>query len=173
MARPVSSIESHPQREKIIDALVSRQPYRDIEKWAVPPVTRGSLSRFASHFMRDTRAKIDAAKTAITNSGKELGDDVTASVTKAALAVATDPFLARIAKHQARADAALDAADGDARGTAALLGADYRGLELAARLTGRLSAGAGDIVVQVVCPAVGTQAEPADDVVTIDITPGR
>jgi hypothetical protein len=49
----VSSIASHPQRQRIIDALVAEQPYRIIQSWATPSVSTGALSRFKRQAIRE------------------------------------------------------------------------------------------------------------------------
>ncbi len=171
-----SSISSHPQSQKIIEAIVSRQPYRDIEKWTNPPVTRGSLSRFARDIQAKTRDAIGTANTALAQYDAQLPDSVTNSVTHAALVAASDPFYARIQKHQVTLDREIGTSTGDARGIAALISTDLKGLELHARLAGRLDAPAPTTNILIVCPA-GTQpaqVQPDDtDIVTIDIGKSR
>lgn len=138
-----SSIAEHPQRKKIIDAILSRQAYRDIEKWADPPVTRGSLSRFAVTLRHKTRDKVSAISEVIAqnaNNDKELSPAVTRAVTEAAMLAVLDPIRERIAQHQRTIDRSLSTAEinEDGRTVASLISTDLKGLELDARLSGRL-----------------------------------
>lgn len=138
MARPVSSLESHPQRQKIVEAIVAETPYRLVSAWTNPKVSPAAISRFASRIKSRTADTIHQAKVAIANIDKGVTPELEQAVTRAALTAAADPFVARILKHQATVDAEIGTAAGDARGIAALVSTDLKGLELHARLTGRL-----------------------------------
>lgn len=142
MVTRVSSIESHPQRAEIIAALAAEQPYREIAKWSKPTVTIGTLSRFKSRTLQNLFANVSKANEAIAN-GMTRPEDVQ-SVTRAAMHVAIDPFCSRISQHAATIDNAIDDAktlrEGrmDGRTIASLISTDLKGLELKARLEGRL-----------------------------------
>lgn len=155
-----------------MEALACNRPYREIALWADPPVTTMALSRYKRSATAHISAVIAKANAAITNNDGHLTPSVMSAVTQAALLTASDPLLARISKHQATADAEIASASGDGRTVAALIGADLRGIELTARLTGRLDSGAAAVTVNLVCPAPAPVATESDDVVTIDITAG-
>lgn len=178
MARPVSSLESHRQRQQIIDALVADTPYRQISAWTDPPVTIATLSRYKQHAVAVTREAVIAAKRAIANSDNGLDGVSTQAVTKAVMTVAADPFLSAVADLKAdRARIKGKAEDaGDLRTWVAADRNDLTALELHARLANRLDTQAPATNIMIVCPA-GAQTAPAvaiepDDVV-IDIGPKR
>jgi hypothetical protein len=180
MASKLSSIESHPQRQKIIEAILAGSTLRQITAWANPPVSTASICRFKRNALAKVQDSLSAANLAIANRDTDLPpdstivkQDVSLAVTRAALTAAADPFIARIQKHQATLDAAITdaAADKDARGIASLVSTDLKGLELHARLAGRLDTPAQQTNIMIVCPAGAP--EPAvtlePDAVVIDI----
>jgi hypothetical protein len=176
MARPVSSIESHPQRQKIIDALINNQTLQQIAAWTEPKVTESAICRWRRKITLQTANAISKAQTAITNRDNGLEQDCTKIATQAAMAVAVDPFLARVAQlRQERAEVKLEArSDGDLRTWATLDRNDLSELELHARLAGRLDTATSSLTIQLVSPAVPQAAAPAtDDITVIDITAGE
>jgi hypothetical protein len=164
MARPVSCLESHPQRQKIIDDLVSGKTYRQVARQTDPPISTAAISRFASRIKRDTAASIRAAKNAIAHNDMGLGADVNQAVTRAAALVASDPFLSRAIKSDARRERWMKSAESEAdyRALAALDRNDLSAQEYQARLTGRLEAPAtGTTIVYVtMAPAVAPPTAP-------------
>jgi hypothetical protein len=165
-----------------VDAILAGQPYRDIEAWAVPAVTRGSLSRFKLAALANTRAAITAAKTAIAINDTGLAPAVTNGVTKAVLAAAADPFIGEIFERKARRERWIHAAEGKLADPASTVDPDHKALaahdrnggqdlELHARFANRLDSGGPNIAIQIVCPAPELPDEPAGDV--IDILPGK
>lgn len=130
-------------------ALLAGQPYRDITAWTQPPVTPMALSRYKRSAVALTKSAFEAVKTAVANNDNELTPAVTRAVTAAALTAATDPFLtiaerqaARRARWMKEIEDAGDYTDqGPDYGTLAKLDRnDQTGLELHARLAGRLDA---------------------------------
>lgn len=178
MARTVSTLEAHPQRQKIIEALVADTPYRKIAAWTDPPVTIATLSRYKQSAVATIRQSVIDAKKAIANRDKDLPESFESAVTRAALTVAVDPFLSRVAHLDAeRARVKQVAEESKNLGAwSALDGNDLRALELHAKLAGRLDSGT-HIQVSVVVPGQpGASAAPAvseDDVTIIDIQPAR
>lgn len=146
-------VESHPQKQEIIDALLSGSTLRAIAVTLDPPVSVMALCRYRKSIVRPALRRAAAVakvqklsdangKTMERHGITAVSDDVApALVQEASLALKhaemTDPYLARIAKHQATIDAAIAEAD-DGKTIAALVGVDYKGIELDARLTGRL-----------------------------------
>lgn len=149
MARPVSSLESHPQRQKIIDAIAAGIPYRDISSWTQPPVTPMALSRYKRSAVDTLIRNVTSAKAAIANNDSDLTVVNNEAVTRAALSVASDPFLLAAQKQSDRRGRWIreieDAGDytdsGPDYATLAKLDRnDLTALELHARLAGRLDA---------------------------------
>jgi hypothetical protein len=176
MARPISSLESHPQRQRIIDAIVAGRPYREIAAWSSPAVTTAAISRFKSRAIAVTDQAVIAAKAAFANNDKQLQGADTKAVTRAALAVAVDPFVAALVKKDSRRERWIADAEAkpDGMDHRALAAYDRNGtvdLELHARLTGRLEQTGPNIAIQIVCPAPELPDEPAGEV--IDILPGK
>ncbi len=183
----VNSIESHPQRQKIIDALAIGTPYRDIEKWASPAVTRTSLSRFKiaiNDKLRSAAQTIDKAipllNQSVTDVGTSNGTIVpNGALNRAVMVAATDPFLQsarRTLDRHERWIGELEDAKGKDRNWQALAQVDRNNLaaqEYAAKLSGRMSTG-DSVNVQIVIPATREPqatliGEDQDDVLTIDI----
>lgn len=181
MAKPVSSLESHPQRHRIIEAIAANRPLTEVSAWTDPPVSRAALNRFKSRAIAEHNERIIAAKKAIANSDNELGRAEHGAVQRAALAVAVDPFLQSVMRQTERRgrwmrdieeQGEVDPERGPDYKTLAVLDRnDQSGLELHAKLAGRLDAGANQVTVQVVFGAQGPAA-PAEiefDGVTLDI----
>lgn len=59
---PRNSIEEHPQRKKIVDAIVAGQSVRDISKWTNPRVSHSVVHRYKAAIVRP--AMIHAQKIA-------------------------------------------------------------------------------------------------------------
>lgn len=180
MAKPSSSIESHPQRKKIIDALVSGTSYRDITAWTDPPVTPMALSRYKRSSVDALLRHVTEAKSSMVNTNTGEAEINSEAVTRVALATASDPFLLAATKQMARRERWMrdieDAGDYSDSGPdfatlAKLDRNDQTGLELHARLAGRLDSGAvNQTNIMIVCgPDRQVQPEPMDDGVVIDI----
>jgi hypothetical protein len=173
MARPVSSLESHPQVNQIIDAIVAKTPYRLVAAQADPPVSTAAISRFASRIKSRTADTISQAKRAIANIDKGVTPEVEQAVTRAALTAAVDPFVARAMRSDERRERWMAAveADADYRTLATLDRNDLAAQEYQARLAHRLDGSSTSLTVNVVCPAAPTVTP--DEAVTIDITAGE
>lgn len=140
MAAPISSIESHPQRSLIIDAIASGRPLTEVASWTAPPVHRAALSRFKTRALAEHAERVRTAKAAISLQRTQDSQVDHQAVTAIALATAIDPFAQRCLHHQGTIDKAIAATEaGTGRDTiASLIGADVRSLELYAKLAGRL-----------------------------------
>lgn len=175
MANPTSSIESHPQRQRIIEAIAAGRPYREICAWSNPPVTTGALSRFKSRAIAVTDQAVIAAKAMIANNDSGLTTVNSEAVTRASLAVAVDPFVGELLRKSTRRERWISDAEGKADGMdhRALAAYDRNGtadLELHARLTGRLDSGntTTNNTLLVMMPAAIPHQSPV-----IDIEPGE
>lgn len=149
-----SSLEGHPQRDRIISAIVAKRPYREIAAWTSPPVTPMALSRYKSRALAVTDAAVIAAKKAIAINSKGLPSHVMDSVTQAALTVAVDPFASRALRQDARRSGWMDDLEqapeaADYRTLAALDRNDLQAQEFSARLAGRLDADTHQVNVSV------------------------
>lgn len=172
MAKPISQVESHIQRQRIIEAIASNRPLTEIAAWTDPPLSRAILNRFKSRAIAIHDENFRAAKRAIATQCSDQPSNSNQAIQKMALALAIDPFTQRCVQHQETIDAALvKAKAGEGRDTiATLIGVDLRGLELYAKLAGRLDAGT-HIQVSVVVP--GTASTPAEpEGMVIDIKAG-
>jgi hypothetical protein len=171
-----SSIETHPQRNQIVEGLLSGRSYREIGESVTPRVSAMALHRYKAKRIGPTLDGAGVLSKALQTLAQANGQDAVPldpkAVTQAALLA--DPLLARIARHQQTIDGSiLEAqADKDGRTIASLIGTDLKGLELHARLTGRLESQQGpSVAIQIVCPAQGNAptVTASDDGVTIDI----
>jgi hypothetical protein len=145
------AVDTHPQREKIIDALMRGIGCKTIAKTVKPKISPVSIWRYQ-------RDKLKPALARATEAGKSL---VTADIPdvngltaqeaeivkrETVAALDADPFIARVQKHEAVLDAAITRTglgEGEAfdpRALASLIGADVKRTELWARLAGRLDA---------------------------------
>ncbi len=166
-------------RLKIVEALVSGKPYREIAAWTNPPVTPMALSRYKARAMEDLVSATRAAKQAIVYGENGLTANNAQAVTRAALVAATDPFLSRVMElrrdRQEVKEACLSSLETPDLSTWAKLdGNDLKELELHARLAGRLDSAGAQVNVQIVIPAtrepqVAPIGEDDSDVLTIDI----
>ncbi len=179
MARPVSTLESHPQRSRIVEAIASGRAMTEISSWTDPPISRVALQRFKSRAIAEHDARVIAAKKAIANTNNHIEGVALEAVHKAALGIAADPFLSRVyelrADRQSVKDACLQATETPDLSTWAKLdGNDLKELELHARLAGRLDSAGAQVNVQIVIPATREPqataiGEDEGDVLTIDI----
>lgn len=150
------TVENHPQRKYIIDALLNGRPVRAIAATLDPALHYTSLQRYKKRHVRPAIAKAVAVaklsgqvytntKTIKTNDVETVSEDVAGVVLDEATqalqtAPIVQPYLARIRQHQATIDGAIEDAkkDKDGRTVAALVTTDLKGIELDARLTGAL-----------------------------------
>lgn len=170
MARPMSTIETHPQRQRIVESICAGSTLREIAAWTNPRVTPMALSRFKAKAMAITDNAVAAVKTAIALNKNDLTQVDPKLVTKAALAVAVDPFLSRVAHLDAERERLKRVAEGNNNlgAWSALDGNDLRALELHAKLAGRLDAGT-HIQVSVVVPGTASNAPAEPEGMVIDI----
>lgn len=146
-------VENHPQRKYIIDALLCGRPLRQIAGTLQPSVSIMALQRYKAKIVKPALSNaVIVAKVSgkLPPNGKtiespDLTEDEGAVVLRTATNVLrnapiTDPYLARIQEHQRTIDAAIGFAcdNEDPRSVAALVATDLKGIELDARLTGRL-----------------------------------
>jgi hypothetical protein len=169
----ISTITSHPQRQRIIDALVAEQPYRIIQSWAEPKVSTGALSRFKRSAIAELSGAVrqSVERHAGQASVERIYDTdgrstAPAVVQRAALSAVTSPFRGQLDRLRDITFTAIERAQSAVRVTtdkdgnqvvvgpdiaaiAPLLGQGHRNAELLGRATGELtdSQGAGSPVV--------------------------
>lgn len=170
MARSTSSIETHPQRQRIVESICAGQTLREIASWTNPPVSQMAISRFKSRAMVLTAKALNQATSSISKQGDSVTEQGVQAVTRAALAVAVDPFLSRVAHLDAERERLKRVAEGNNNlgAWSALDGNDLRALELHAKLAGRLDAGT-HIQVSVVVPSTARNAPAEPEGMIIDI----
>lgn len=165
-------IDKLPQadRKKVIDALIAGQSLRKVAKLA--GVSHTVVDDYKRKVFTPTlmaAQKLNAVKALAQTPQEQVV--ATTSLTRAALH--SDPLLSRIAEHQQTIDAAIGFAcnNEDPKSVAALVSTDLKGLELHARLTGRLdSTPQNQVNIQIVCPvSPGAPAVEQEAVTTIDI----
>ena len=169
-------VEGHPQVQKVLDGLLAGVPYHKIGQSVTPPLTAMAIMRYKKRFLEPTlkgAGELVRSLQSIANGERPEKELDPVAVTRAALAA--DPYLSRIARHHETIDNSLAAATKkkDGKAVAALVGVDLKGLELDARLTGRLETSAGSVTNHFYClaqplsldtgPIVDVQAEPADE----------
>lgn len=71
---PTFSIDDHPQRKKIVDALVAGQSVRDIAKWTNPPVSFNSIQRYRAAIVKPAMIQAKALAP-ILKKQKEISED--------------------------------------------------------------------------------------------------
>jgi hypothetical protein len=167
-----SVIDSLPpaQHRKVIDALLAGKSLRKVALLAgVSHTVVDDYKRRTFLPTLQAAQKINAVKELAQSPEQQIVE--TTTLTRASLAA--DPILSRIAHHQKTIDAAIVDASAEKKGRdiAALISTDLKGLELDAKLTGRLDNAGPNIAIQIVCPASELPDEPAGDV--IDILPGK
>ena len=188
MANPISSLESHPQRDRIVDAIVAGRSLNEIVKWASPAVTAMALSRYKRKALAVTQRHISQAQTAILNNDNGLTEVDAKAVMRATLAASVDPFIARALAQDRRRASWMDDLEQqpeavDYRTLAALDRNDIAAQEYHAKLAGRLQDASSTTQVMIVCPApTGTTGEPGsasapgdrhDVVIDIGVSPRR
>lgn len=176
------AVESHPQKKHIIDCLLAGMPLRKLAATLDPPIYFTSLQRYKLGIVRPAVRNAHVLAKVLGN-GKSLSDDEIAGValetaTKAVQAQhVADPYLARTAKHRETIDQALAVEGVDGRTVAALIGTDLKGMELDARLTGRLDSGNSGTtnIYMLTAPAIvfGTPSAPEPVGPVVDVTPEK
>jgi hypothetical protein len=182
-APSLSAVERHPQYERILKAMTANQTDQQIAAWVNPRLDRTTLWRFRKNKLQpmlQQRAQGPAMvaqalqDAGIIRDAEEMHVATKAVMAATAASAAADPLLARIMEHQRTLDAAIGFAcdHEDPKSVAACVATDLKGLELHARLTGRLESQQGpSVAIQIVCPAQGNAptVTASDDGITIDI----
>lgn len=165
-------------RAAIIEGLLAGKSLRAVGNSVTPPVHHVVLHKYRQKHIQPTldgaNSLSNALKALAENSG---GNSVAIDpITATRAALLADPLRARIAQHQAVVDRSLVKAesDGDGRTVAALIGTDLKGLELDARLSGRLDSAQTTTVHYVMAPTIQITVagvESRNEQVTIDVQP--
>ncbi len=186
------AVESHPQRQYIIDALLNGRPVRAIAATLDPPIHFTALQRYKLKVIRPAVNKAVAvakltgnvATNTKTIKTQDISEVESAAVLRDATNVLrtsdiTEPYLARIREHQQTVDSAIGFAcdNEDPRSVAALIATDLKGLELHARLCGvsldgaQTAAGANINLAVMVSVPRSTVDDPAPsvDVTCVDV----
>lgn len=150
-----STIEDHPQRKAIVDALLAGESIRRIASRISPPVSPAAVQRYRASIVAPAIRKVQAKLLEVNATQQVNGKPVTAPVLQnrlesnaqghearieAARSAVADPLLERLRIKNQRRERWFGFAEEkqDARGLAALDTCETRDLELEARLTGRL-----------------------------------
>ncbi len=184
MALQQPAIDTHPQREKIIEALLNEESPQSISKWVNPPLSHVAIWRYRSNKIIPKLSEVQRTAKAMqenilqaASKGIAVNPELFKAVTSAA--VDADPLLQRInRKYERYENLASSAAEVlDYQGFAAVDRAETQTMRLHAELTGRLQQAQSTTLVQIV---VGSESrentvERADDAqgVTLDIAPVR
>ncbi len=189
------SVESHPQKQEIIDSLLSGKTLKQIAVTLSPPLSVMALCRYRKAIIRPTLQKAVAVttinrrlvantKTMQAHGLADIPDELATSAVRETSellrnAPLVEPYLSRIRKHQETIDEAVDFAcqNEDPRTVAALLATDYKGMEFHARLCGvsldgaQAPAGANiNLAVMVSVPrATVDDPAPSVDVTYVDV----
>jgi hypothetical protein len=145
-----TAIESHPQRQSILEALAAGQSPQKISKWCNPPLSHVAIWRYRRNHglpaMQRAETIVKALqKQGLLKDGEEIGNRAEAIKTVTEQVALDDPILSRIQKSYDRMDGAF-ATITETKAydqLAALENAESRKIELHARVTGRLNDNAG------------------------------
>ena len=172
------TVETHPQRKRIVDALLNGESARSVAKWTTPPLHFATVARYARR-VKDAAAqqlavaKVLATQRATAESGTE--NEQIELATK--LAMTANPVLALIEKKHARYDRWIEGAEKkeDFRTCASIDGAETKAIELQARMLGLIDAPVSTTNIAVVLLASDQRQAPArqaiPDAEVIDIVP--
>jgi hypothetical protein len=169
------AVEQHPQFQQILDWIAAGKDCESIAGKLQPPLHSTTIWRYKRNklqaAMQGPASVIsDLAAKGLLRQDIQPAQALQAAVSAGAAALAADPLISRIQQHRAIVDAKISEAG--AQGAASLISADLKGLELEARLTGRLDSTAGAQSLTVVCGDIHVhQADaPREPGVTIDLT---
>lgn len=173
------AVDNHPQRQQIIDRLLAGEGCRKIATSVIPPLSHTAVYNYRNCKLSPAlNGAVGLAKSlqslqhGMTPSAESQQREVMQVASQvASLAMAADPLLSRIGRRQEQIDNAIAQAS-DGKEVAALVNADYRGIELHAKLTGRLESAQNVTNIMVVCSAgQAPPAEPEYEGETIDLRP--
>jgi hypothetical protein len=158
-----SAIETHPQRQKIIDAIISGQGCDTIARNAKPRLNKVTVWRYAKNVVKPALEKAAAGAKVLAAADLQLPPPNGITENQGAIdatraVIAADPFVSRIQKQYDHLDEGYRLAREarDPRAIAAVASADSRANELHAKLEGRLdSQPTGSQVAVVVLPVAG------------------
>jgi hypothetical protein len=162
----------HPQRDRIVDAIMRGDSVRAIAKWTEPPIHFTAIDRYRrSTVVPALRKQGDIAKTLREN--EILRQTVQDSGSVAAISAATkavivdDPILSRMEKKYSRYDRNIAKAEQNDNfsAVATLDAAETRAMTLHAQLTGRLQQNqSSGTLVQIAVLAAPDSTQPAVNV---------
>lgn len=166
------SLDQHPQLPQVLDWIALGKSDSWIAKKLQPRLDPTTIWRYRKRRMQaETNPAanvVDILKSKNLISETASVSDLTHAIESATVpSLQADPIRARLARHRDTIDASLAAAD-DGKTVAALVGVDLKGLELDARLTGRLDAPTVQVVNMVMVPA--SEALASMQPQAIDIT---
>ena len=150
-------IDRHPQKQRIIDALLRQESPYSIAKWVNPPVNKVTIWRYrCSHIApalqrAAARAKL-LEKQGLAEPNTELSPEAKQIVAEAKLDLVEDPIMARVNAKYARFDQVIPGtiASKDYAAFASVDKAETAALRFHAELYGRLQPGTNFGQVQVV-----------------------
>lgn len=190
-----STIETHPERPRIDEAILAGLSVRKVAASVSPPLSHTAVQRYKNTVLRPAmRRELAIAK--VLGQGKssipsELAEVVTDGTVKALRA---SPFRSRLEKLWERTEKGLDRAESAVRtitdrdtGELVAVGADvtaiapllnqaHKNLEILGQVTGELTRDAqqANQTIYIVTPAVNINTAPAEpEPMVIDVTPSR
>jgi hypothetical protein len=137
-------VERHPMFSQILEALVRGDSAYEIHKWARPKIAESTLTRYRNTKLAPAVQAQAAAPMAMAQALQARGllpdNEEVAEVVAATSAVlaGADPLLQRIEKHQDIMDQALKDPEVKLGAKMDVIRTDLKGIELFAKLTGRL-----------------------------------
>jgi hypothetical protein len=170
-----SIIEDHPQRKRVIDALLAGESPLSVSRWIDPPVSEPSIQRYRK-IVVDPRAASVLAKVA---QSQELTNTVQSADISALrpdpelvkLSGSGDYLVRRLARKAIRREKWYGMGERleDIKGLASLDRVETADIELEAKLTGRLQQADGGINIGQVVVVMPGHEVPEDRAVTIDL----
>jgi hypothetical protein len=148
------SLSDHPQRDKIIEALIAGQTPDAVAQWCKPPLHKTTIWRFRRSHIASKLSRIEETAKALQDNilqsaaGNQTVDPAVIQAATSALCTA-DPIMSRVlAKYQRYDD--MYAKTVDPQGFSSIDRAETQALTLHANLTGRLQQSGPSTVVQIV-----------------------
>jgi hypothetical protein len=151
------AVDGHPERAKIIEAILAGIPVRQIaQSIGPPPISHHAIAKYRRDVVVPTLKNSSVLSKVLHFQGVNpvecLQDRGERELARAALV--SDPVMERLRQRAAERERLMAIAEAkeDIRGWAAVDRNDLTALELEAKLTGRLEAGSGGNPVQIVVP---------------------
>ena len=172
-------VDSHPEKQKIVDGILAGKSVRAVAKSVVPPMEFNAIQRYKVSVIKPLLARAEKISATMHPVVPLSENPVTLQVAREAIqdAPTVSLFRHRLEKLHRRVDRALDRAETAVRVTekdgklvaagadlgpiAPLLSQAHRNLEMLGRATGELEPqGASSMQIQIICPPAGSAEQP-------------